>query len=221
MIRLNLSSSPTATDLISVATAKEFLRVSHSADDTLIGTLISASIEVAQNFTNTKFLEYEYKLSMATWDDVYASNAYGGYLYRDVATNLSSYGGYYSKWTGLQQIVLPYPPLISITHLKYYDTTNTQQTWAASNYNVGTFINQKGFIEIKDGINTPDVSKREDAIEIQFKCGYGTTASDVPDAIKQAVLLILGRMYELREDSVSKLPKASEYILEPYRIKTY
>jgi hypothetical protein len=43
----------------------------------------------------------------------------------------------------------------------------------------------------------------------------------VPDAIKQAILLIVGRMYELREDSVSRLPKASEYILDPYRVKTY
>ena len=40
-------------------------------------------------------------------------------------------------------------------------------------------------------------------------------------AIKQAILLIVGKMYELREDSVSRLPKASEYILDPYRVKTY
>ena len=58
-------------------------------------------------------------------------------------------------------------------------------------------------------------------------CGYGDDgassdgAASVPEAIKQAVLLIIGKMYELREDSVSRLPKASEYILEPYRVKTY
>jgi len=221
MIRLNLESSPTATDLISTATAKEFLRVTHSNDDTLIASMIAGAIEVAQNFTNRKFLEYEYKLVMATWDDVYVSNSYSGNLYRDVATSLSSYGGYYSRWTGLQQIQFPYPPLISVTHVKYYDTSDSETTWNSSNYNVGKFMNQKGFIEIKDGVSTPSLYKRDDAIEIQFKCGYGTSSSDVPDAIKQAILLIVGKMYELREDSVSRLPKASEYILEPYRIKTY
>tara|TARA_R100001594_G_scaffold66283_1_gene100554 strand:- start:820 stop:1485 length:666 start_codon:yes stop_codon:yes gene_type:complete len=221
MVKLNLISAPTATTLIPVSTAKGFLRVTFSNDDTLIGTLITAGVEVAQNYTNTKFLEHEYKLTMESWDDVYVSNSFDGYLYRDVMTNLSTYGGYYSKYTGLSQIVLPYPPLISITHLKYYDSDNVQQTWSSSNYNTGTFINQKGFIEIKDGVDIPDLYNRADAIEIQFKCGYGTAASDVPDAIKQAILLIVGRMYELREDSVSRLPKASEYILDPYRVKTY
>ena len=64
-------------------------------------------------------------------------------------------------------------------------------------------------------------NNRADAIEIKFDCGYGSSSSDVPDAIKQAILLIVGKMYELREDSVSRLPKASEYILDSYRVKTY
>ena len=221
MVRINLDTGVTATDLISTATAKEFLRVTHSNDDTLISSMIAGAMEVAQNFANRKFLDHIYTLTMETWDDVYVSNSYGGYLYRDVATNLSSYGGYYSKWTGLQQIVLPFPPLRTIEHIKYYDTDNAQQTWADSNYSVMTFENQKGFVEIKKGVDTPSVYSRADAIEIKFKCGYGSSSSDVPDAIKQAILLIVGKMYELREDSVSRLPKASEYILEPYRIKTY
>ena len=221
MVKLNLISAPTASTLIPTSTAKGFLRVTHSADDTLIGTLVTAAMEVAQNYTNTKFLEYEYKLTMESWDDVYCSNVNDSYLYRNLILNLNTYGGFYSKYTGLSQIVLPYPPLVSITHLKYYDTSNAHQTWSSSNYNTGTFINQKGFIEIKDGVDIPDLYNRADAIEIQFKCGYGTAASDVPDAIKQAILLIVGRMYELREDSVSRLPKASEYILDPYRVKTY
>jgi hypothetical protein len=221
MVRLNLTTAPTATDLIPISTAKEFLRVTFSADDSLIGTLITAGMEVAQNYTNTKFLNHTYTLNMESWEDVYVSNSFDGYLYRDVVTNLSTYGGYYSKYTGLSQIVLPYPPLQSITHLKYYDTDNVQQTWSNTNYTVGKFINQKGFIEIKDGVSTPDLYNRSDAIEIKFECGYGSSASDVPQAIKQAILLIVGRMYELREDSVSRLPKASEYILDSYRVKTY
>ena len=221
MVRLNLTTAPTATDLIPISTAKEFLRVTYSADDSLIGTLITAGMEVAQNYTNTKILNHTYTLTMESWSDVYVSSNFEGFLYRDVVTNLSAYGGYYSKYTGLSQIVLPYPPLGSITHLKYYDTDNAQQTWSASNYTVGKFINQKGFIEIKDGVSVPDLYSRSDAIEIKFVCGYGSSASDVPQAIIQAILLIVGRMYELREDSVSRLPKASEYILDSYRVKTY
>jgi hypothetical protein len=59
--------------------------------------------------------------------------------------------------------------------------------------------------------------------DIEMVKGQGTETVFVlqSDAIKQAILLIVGRMYELREDSVSRLPKASEYILDPYRVKTY
>ena len=111
----------------------------------------------------------------------------------------------------------------SITSIKYYDAAGAQQTWSTDNYRDLTYHNQKGYIEIKDGSTMPTLEDRADAVEIKFKCGYGTSSdgTDIPEAIKTAVLLILGRMYELREDSVSKLPKASEYLLDPYRFKTY
>ena len=218
MVKLNLDTSPTYTDLISLATAKSFLRVTHTAEDTLITTMIGAAIEVAQNYTNSRFLETEYSMTMETWDDVYVSNHYSTSL--SDGTYLTT-GGYVGK-DGLKQIMLPYAPLASITHVKYYDNTGTQQTWtAATDYSVHKFINQKGFIEIMDGISLPTLDDRANAIEIKFKAGYGTSADDVPEAIKSAILLIIGFMYEKREDTVSRLPKASEYLLDPYRFKTY
>jgi hypothetical protein len=48
--------------------------------------------------------------------------------------------------------------------------------------------------------------------------GY-TTASDVPARIKQAMFLIIGRMYEQREDSVKNLPTASKWLLDAIKIQ--
>ena len=220
MVKLNLSGTlPAATYVVSLADAKSFLRITHTAENSLITNLITAAVERAQNYCNSKFLEHEYTLTMETWDDVYVSNHFtqdlsdGSYIRR---------GGYVGK-DGLNQIVLPYPPLKSITSIKYYDAAGSQQTWSTDNYRDLTYHNQKGYIEIKDGSTMPTLEDRADAVEIKFKCGYGTSSdgTDIPEAIKTAVLLILGRMYELREDSVSKLPKASEYLLDPYRFKTY
>ena len=218
MVKLTLHSETAATTILSLADVKNFLRVTNSAEDTLITSFITAAVGVAQNYTNSRFLETEFTMFMETWDDVYVSNHYtttlsdGSYL---------TTGGYIGK-DGLNQIVLPYAPLASITHIKYYDSANAQQTWTEdTDYSVHKFINQKGFIEIINGISYPNVYERADAIEIKFKAGYGTGASDVPEAIKTAILLIIGFMYEKREDSVSRLPKASEYLLDPYRFKTY
>ena len=217
MVKLQLNSSGTYTDLISLATAKSFLRITNSAEDTLITSFISAGIQVAENYTNSRFLETTYTMFMETWDDVYVSNNYTTSLSN--GTYLTT-GGYVGK-DGLNQIVIPYAPLDSITHLKYYDSTDTQITLTENtDYSVHTFINQKGFIEIQKSITFPTIYDRADAIEIKFKAGYGG-ASKVPEAIKSAILLIIGFMYEKREDSVSRLPKASEYLLDPYRFKTY
>ena len=221
MVKLEEKTAPTYTDLISLATAKEFLRVTHSSEDTLITSLISAGIESAQNFTNTRFLWREYTLYMSAWNDVYSPNSYSGYLYRDIATNSNAEGGYYSPFTGLPQIVLPSPPLKEVSRLEYYDTTNTKITYHHSNYTLNKYTNQKNFIEINKDVTLPEVYDRADAIQISFTAGMGSAGADVPDAIKQAILLIVGHLYEKREDTVSRLPKASEYLLEPYRIKTY
>lgn len=216
MVKLQLNTSPTYTDLISLATAKSFLRVTHTAEDTLITSFITAACQVAENYCNSKFLDTTYTMFMETWNDVYVSNHYtttlsdGSYL---------TTGGYVGK-DGLNQIVLPYAPLDSVTHVKYYDSSNTLITWVeGTDYSVHTFVNQKGFIEIKDGVSFPTLAERADAIQIKFKSSYGS--GNVPEAIKTGILLILGYMYEKREDSVSRLPKASEYLLDPYRFKTY
>ena len=186
MVRLQLNTSPTYTDLISLATAKSFLRVSNDAEDTLITTMIGAAIEVAQNYTNSKFLETQYTMFMETWSDVYVSNHYTTTISN--GTYLTT-GGYLGR-DGLNQIILPYAPLDSITHVKYYDGTNTQQTWTENtDYSVHTFINQKGFIEIMDGIDFPTLYDRADAVEIKFKAGYGTGASDAAFAIESCLFV--------------------------------
>jgi len=100
MVKLTLQGSlPSATDIIPVSTAKNFLRVTHSGDDTLIGNLITAAVEVAQNYTNSRFLETEYNLTMETWTDVYVSNTYAQILTDGVETIT---GGYDTLGAGLR-----------------------------------------------------------------------------------------------------------------------
>lgn len=223
MVKLNLITAPTYTDFMSVNTVKDFLRVDWTAEDTLIGNLLQAGYQVAENYCNSSFLQTEYTLTMENWSDVYVSNHSTQSLSNG---NFITRGGYVGK-DGLVQIYLPLAPLVKVTHLKYYDSSGVQQTFSDSDYSVNTFLNQKGFIEINDGVNLPTLDDRADAIEIKFTAGYGDDSDDnggtasIPEPIKTAVLLIIGRMFEVREDSVSRLPKASEYLLDPYRFKTY
>ena len=38
-------------------------------------------------------------------------------------------------------------------------------------------------------------------VEIQFDAGYGETVEDVPGYVKQGLLLLIGHMYENRENA--------------------
>ena len=107
----------------------------------------------------------------------------------------------------------------SLTHVKYYDTSNSLVTLAASEYDLDDKIRPGRIYESNNG-SFPDSYDRPNAVEIEFV--VGGTADDVEDAIKQAMLIIVGRYYEQRQDvvigtQVAELPLMVEYMLTPYR----
>lgn len=107
----------------------------------------------------------------------------------------------------------------SLTHIKYYDASNSLVTLAASEYDLDDKIRPGRIYESNNG-SFPDSYDRPNAIEIEFV--VGGTADNVEDAIKQSMLIIVGRYYEQRQDivlgtQVAELPLMVEYMLTPYR----
>lgn len=110
--------------------------------------------------------------------------------------------------------------IASVINIKYYDSNNIEQTLAASEYDLDKRINP-GRIYQSDTGSFPSTYDRPNAVEVEFI--VGATASDVEAAIKQAMLIIVGRYYEQRQDVVlgtiaTELPLMVEHILTPYRI---
>lgn len=98
-------------------------------------------------------------------------------------------------------IELPYPPLDSVSSIAYTDTAGTVTTWTATEYQVDAtgFV---GRIVPAYGYTWPTLTLRTLAgIKITYKAGYGPLASDVPERIKHAIKLVLGDLWENREDS--------------------
>lgn len=75
-----------------------------------------------------------------------------------------------------------------------------------------------------DGVTNftwPTPETRTDAVKITFVAGYGT-AAEVPQPLKQAILLMVGHWFENREASVvgasvAALPMAVDALIAPYR----
>jgi len=122
------------------------------------------------------------------------------------------------------QIDIPLPPLQSITAIKYYGTDNTEYTMAATDY----FVDTKSFVGrvvLAYGKTWPSTVLRPgNGVYIEFIAGYGVTATDVPKAVKSAMLLMIGHLYKNREAildgtvDAKELPMGIKHLLSKNRV---
>lgn len=90
-------------------------------------------------------------------------------------------------------------PAASITSLKYWDTTGTQQTLGTGLY---TLDNTDDFgnayvVPVYGGV-WPDTREQINAVALRYVAGYAA-AANVPDSIKAWIKLQVGAMYENRQ----------------------
>lgn len=185
--------SPLAVEPISLQEAKDHLRESGTDQDALIDSLIVAARQHAED------VETRRQFITATWD------------YQ------------LDTWPDKSEIRIPRPPLQSVTSVKYYGTDGTEYTMPTTDYIVDT-KSEPGRIVLAYGKTWPSTTLRPVAgIVIRFVAGYGDTAASVPDAIKAALKLHIGHLYEQREavnvgNVVTELPLAYGALLDGYRV---
>jgi uncharacterized phiE125 gp8 family phage protein len=98
-------------------------------------------------------------------------------------------------------IELPFPPLVSITHVKYYSSaSNTLTTLSTTTYAVHAPTEQPGFVECVQGKTWPATYERSDAVTIRCVVGSSTPSASVPGPVKQAIKLTLAHMWANRGD---------------------
>jgi len=184
-----------ATEPVTAAEAKTHLRVDHSDEDTYISSLITAARQSAERFTSRQFIT-------ATWK-----------------RTLDVFPGC------MGAILLPHPPLLTISSIKYYDDNGTLTTLAASVYQADTAA-IVGYVLPAVNEEWPTTqSGKVNAVEITYTAGYGD-ATAVPTAIKQALLLTIGHWYENRETvnqgaAMHEMPMAATYLLTQYSVPEY
>lgn len=114
----------------------------------------------------------------------------------------------------------PRPRLQSASSLQYVDTNGTTQTLATSEYRVDT-QQEPGRITEAFGQFWPSTRDVTGAVTLTYVAGYGDAPSDVPQPIKQAMLLLIGSWYEQRQSTADREqvehPFAVNSLLWPYR----
>lgn len=116
------------------------------------------------------------------------------------------------------EIVLNYSPVQSITSIAYNDEDGNAQS--QTSYYLDD-RNQKVVLKPVYLDTFPSTDNTYENVVITYQAGYAT----IPDQINQAVLLVIGSLYEQRENHISGIsafdvPVSAEYLLTPYRIVT-
>lgn len=110
-------------------------------------------------------------------------------------------------------LALPFPPLASITSVKYVDVDGAEQTVDPDVYAV-----QANGVRLAYGARWPTPRGEAEAVRIRYDAGYDA----VPTPITQATLLLVGQWYASREavteKSATEMPFAVEALLAPYRV---
>jgi uncharacterized phiE125 gp8 family phage protein len=118
-------------------------------------------------------------------------------------------------------IRLPKPPIQSVDSIIYVDSDGASQTWNAANYTLDSKSEPGRVLPAYNQV-WPVTRSVPNAVAVQYIAGYGG-ASAVPQAIKQAILLLVGHWYAHRESvahaqTVIEVPQGVEALLWAYRV---
>ena len=192
---LTLTTPPAVTP-VSLAEAKAHLRVTHTDDDAYITALIDAAtrhLDGRHGTLNRALITQSWKLKI---DRFPVFCGHEGWPYA---------------------IELPFPPLLSVASVKYLDPNGAEQTLANTEYTVETsqFV---GRILIGYGKSWPAIQCVPGAVRIDFTAGFGPASTDVPMPIRQAMLMFIAHLYEIRSIDAD-MPRAIDALVAPYRLR--
>lgn len=194
-------SGPTV-EPVSLATARSHLRVTSTSQDTRIESLITVARGRLERNLGRAFVDQTWELKTDGFCD---------------------------------EIFIPRPPLIEVSSVKYIDEDGVEQTLDTDVYLV---IDQgempSSIVRAEDQV-WPDLYSRPDAVRIRFRAGYSYDEDaspaeavdvNVPEEIRQAILLLVGLYFETREEVVltpvrqelQPLPSGVEQLIEHLRV---
>ena len=186
-----VQTSPPAVTPVSVDEAKARLRIDSTDEDSTVGLMITAA---------TAYLD-----------------GWSGTLGRALVTQ--TWAQSFSDFPVGRRLRLPLAPVQSISSITYQDADDVEQTFDASNYRLQTDA-LGPYVELKRGSSWPGTINRDDAVTVTFVAGYGDNAADVPGSIRDAMILMIGHLFENREATspltIKEIPWGAKTLLAPF-----
>lgn len=188
-----------STEPVSLDTARLHLRLDTEGsppthpDDALVEALITVAREAVENFTEQTLAVNDFQLKLD--------------FFKYLEIDLGTY------------------PVNSITSISYIDTDGATVTMPSTDYVLDTFSKPSQIVLAFDK-TWPAVRNQPNAVTVTFEAGYtGNTSpvsNELPNSLKQAMLLTITDLYENRGAIASKqnyeIPLMVQYLMAAYRI---
>lgn len=156
-----------AAEPVTLAEAKAFLRVDGTAEDSFIGTLITAARLHVEGTTGRALLAQSWR---TVCDD----------------------------WPEDRTVKLPVGPIMSLGEIRVYDMEGMATILALAQFQSET-KSMPARIHLPATIAGMPVLRDRAAIEIDYVAGYGNDVADVPQDLRQALLMLVGYWFEHRD----------------------
>ena len=172
--------TPPALDPLDIIEAEEHCRLDPdlAPQDVLLQGAMKAAALNCETFTRRQLITATWELWMDSWHEEG--------VYRDGA------------------LLVPRPPLASVTNVRYIDTAGVEQVWPAGATGYLTQIPAgpqapRGRIYPAYGVPWPTIRCQPGAVKVLFLAGYGLEPALVPAGLRNGMLLEVAEMYERRE----------------------
>jgi len=189
-----------AVEPVSVAEAKAHLRVDTSDDDTYIGTLITAGREWCEQYLDRTLVNTQWVMRFDSFPP-----------------------------DGTHDIELPRPPMATAGTTTAVSLTFTYENGTTATYSTASYRVDRnstpGAVKTLYGQTWPPHLMDDNAVSVTWWAGYGAAGSSVPAAIRHAILMIVGILYEKRaaaeSGSLNEVPFGVKSLLDSQRWGSY
>ena len=205
-----------SVDPVSDNDVKTALRIptSDSTHDTLIATCRGVATEIVQKYLGRSITNQTLKLSLDALP----------YENENIPISEGMSTGPYMSYIS-RAIYLPQPPLVSVTHIKTFNDSDTATTLSTSVYYVDSSTDV-GRVVLRRGEVWGEMLRVANSMEITYVAGYGTSSGVVPMAIRQAIISMAVNMFEnpeaiIKGETATRVSGVLETLLRPYAVRRF
>ena len=192
-------------DPLTYTEIRDYLRLDEGVDEALLITLLKMATQYAENHTGRALINRTYNLFIDGIDEVDLALWEGTKVGPDMSIRK-------------RFIELPTTPVSSVSAITSFNDEDTETTFASSKYFLDS-TREPARVYLRDGEAWPTGLRVANGLKIVYVAGYGTSRSDVPEAIRLAILQMIAFNYEHRGDYEGTLrqPFMVQSLLQPYR----